>query len=216
MLFPNVAQMMKESVYKSFVSGDPRERELLRQLIRGEIAGYEVLFHKYYATFFAFIKGMTKETAVAEDIAQNIFMKVWLNREKLDETKSIRNYLFVLAKHEIYNYYRTKSRTFTTLKEAIVQAENTGAGLASRNEIEEKLDLAETAEKVESIVEKMPPQRQQIFRMSRFEHMPSKEIAEQLHLSVRTVDKHLELALKEMRKYLDIIPAIILFLDILP
>lgn len=85
-----------------------------------------------------------------------------------------------------------------------------------RNEIEEKLDLAETAEQVEAIVGKMPPQRQQIFRMSRFEHMPSREIAEQLNLSVRTVDKHLELALKELRKYLNIIPAIIVFLDILP
>ena len=201
---------MKESVYKSFVSGDPHEEELLRQLIRGDIAGYEVLFHKYYPTFFAFIKGMTKETAVAEDIAQNIFMKVWLNREKLDAAKSIRNYLFVLAKHEIYNYFRTKSRTFT-------QTESKGGGnLPSRNEIEEKLDLAETAEQVETIVGKMPPQRQQIFRMSRFEHMPSREIAEQLNLSVRTVDKHLELALKELRKYLNIIPAIIVFLDILP
>ena len=208
---------MKESVYKSFVSGDPHEEELLRQLSRGDIAGYEVLFHKYYPTFFAFIKGMTKETAVAEDIAQNIFMKVWLNREKLDAAKSIRNYLFVLAKHEIYNYFRTKSRTFTTLKEAIAQTESKGGGnLPSRNEIEEKLDLAETAEQVETIVGKMPPQRQQIFRMSRFEHMPSREIAEQLNLSVRTVDKHLELALKELRKYLNIIPAIIVFLDILP
>lgn len=210
---------MKESVYNTFVNCDPQEQDLLRQLIRGDIAGYEVLFHKYYPTFFAFIKGMTKETAVAEDIAQNIFMKVWLNREKLDAAKSIRNYLFVLAKHEIYNYFRTKSRTFTTLKEAIAQTESKGGGggnLPSRNEIEEKLDLAETAEQVEIIVGKMPPQRQQIFRMSRFEHMPSREIAEQLNLSVRTVDKHLELALKELRKYLNIIPAIIVFLDILP
>lgn len=208
---------MKESVYNTFVNCDPQEQDLLRQLIRGDIAGYEVLFHKYNPTFFAFIKGMTKETAVAEDIAQNIFMKVWLNREKLDAAKSIRNYLFVLAKHEIYNYFRTKSRTFTTLKEAIAQAESKGGGIQPpRNEIEEKLDLAETAEQVETIVGKMPPQRQQIFRMSRFEHMPSREIAEQLNLSVRTVDKHLELALKELRKYLNIIPAIIVFLDILP
>lgn len=123
---------MKESVYKSFVSGDPHEEELLRQLIRGDIAGYEVLFHKYYPTFFAFIKGMTKETVVAEDITQNIFMKVWLNRERLDAAKSIRNYLFVLAKHEIYNYFRTKSRTFTTLKEAIVQAESKGGEFSLR------------------------------------------------------------------------------------
>lgn len=123
---------MKESVYKSFVSGDPHEEELLRQLIRGDIAGYEVLFHKYYPTFFAFIKGMTKETVVAEDITQNIFMKVWLNRERLDAAKSIRNYLFVLAKHEIYNYFRTKSRTFTTLKEAIAQAESKGGEFSLR------------------------------------------------------------------------------------
>ena len=123
---------MKESVYKSFVSGDPHEKELLRQLIRGDIAGYEVLFHKYYPTFFAFIKGMTKETVVAEDITQNIFMKVWLNRERLDAAKSIRNYLFVLAKHEIYNYFRTKSRTFTTLKEAIAQAESKGGEFSLR------------------------------------------------------------------------------------
>lgn len=123
---------MKESVYKSFVSGDPHEEELLRQLIRGDIAGYEVLFHKYYPTFFAFIKGMTKETVVAEDITQNIFMKVWLNRERLDAAKSICNYLFVLAKHEIYNYFRTKSRTFTTLKEAIAQAESKGGEFSLR------------------------------------------------------------------------------------
>ena len=191
---------MKESVYKSFVSGDPHEEELLRQLIRGDIAGYEVLFHKYYPTFFAFIKGMTKETVVAEDITQNIFMKVWLNRERLDAAKSIRNYLFVLAKHEIYNYFRTKSRTFTTLKEAIAQAESKGGGI----------------QQVAADGFAHHPQRQQIFRMSRFEHMPSREIAEQLNLSVRTVDKHLELALKELRKYLNIIPAIIVFLDILP
>lgn len=61
-------------------------------------------------------------------------LKVWLNRERLDAAKSIRNYLFVLAKHEIYNYFRTKSRTFTTLKEAIVQAGKQGGGEFSLRE----------------------------------------------------------------------------------
>ena len=69
---------------------------------------------------------------------------------------------------------------------------------------------------MESIVRRMPDQRQLIFRLSRFEHRSNKEIARLLNLSVRTVDKHIELAVKELRRYIGVIPAIILFLEILP
>ncbi len=87
---------------------------------------------------------------------------------------------------------------------------------SSHNETEETLDLHQTAELVESIVRRMPDQRQLIFRLSRFEHRSNKEIARLLNLSVRTVDKHIELAVKELRRYIGVIPAIILFLEILP
>lgn len=194
---------------------DPEERKLLARLINGEVGGYEILFHKYYPSLHAFIRGMTKDGCAAEDITQNVFMKVWVNRQRLEEDKSIRNYLFVVARNEIYNYLRTKNRTFTSLHEAILYP-NTKSESTPRNEIEEQLDLDQTAQIVESIIVRMPPQRQRVFRLSRFEHQSSKEIANQLNLSVRTVDKHLELAIRELRRHLDIIPAIILFFDILP
>ena len=110
---------MENTAYKSFTHSSDEERALLRRLIAGEMAAYETLFHRYYPTFCAFVRGMTKDTFVSEDITQNIFLKVWINRERLDEEKSIRNYLFVLAKHEVYNYLRTKNRTFTPLREVV-------------------------------------------------------------------------------------------------
>lgn len=156
---------------------------------------------------------MTKDQYIAEDITQNIFLKVWLNREKLDETKSIRNYLFVLAKHEVYNYFRSKDHSVLSLRDVIIDASTGGGMPTSRsNETEEQIELRETIHLVESVVQKMPPQRQHIFRLSRFEHLPSKEIATRLNLSVRTVDKHLELALRELRNHMDLVPIFLIFL----
>lgn len=197
---------------------DPEESRLLERLIDGDISGYEILFHKHYPSLHALIRGMTRDSDIADDIAQNVFMKVWINRSQLDPTKSMRAYLFVLARNEIYNYMRTKCRTFTSLQEAALYPDGIGGGKPAdtHNEIEDRLDLDQTAKRIEEIIDNMPGQRQRIFRLSRFEHLPNKEIARQLDLSVRTVDKHLELALKELRRHLGMIPAIILFLDILP
>lgn len=58
---------------------------------------------------------MLKDNHMAEDIAQNIFMKLWIHREKLDSTQSLKNYLFVLAKHEIFNIFKAKRTTMLSL-----------------------------------------------------------------------------------------------------
>ena len=70
------------------------EQLLLRQLREGDMASYEILFHRYYPTFFAFAKGMLKDEGAAEDIIQNVFMKIWIHREALVETMSIKNYIY--------------------------------------------------------------------------------------------------------------------------
>ncbi len=183
------------------------EHKLLERLIRGDVAGYEALFHRYYPTFFTFIKGMTKESALAEDITQNIFMKVWINREKLDAEKSIRNYLFVLAKYEVYNYFRSKSRLVVPLDGSLELK------ASQPNETYETIALKDTIDIVEDIVNRMPPQRQNVFRMSRFKQIPNREIADELNLSVRTVEKHLELAIRELRTHLSANAALLAVAD---
>ena len=78
------------------------------------------------------------------------------------------------------------------------------------------MEVEELNHFIEEAILSLPDKCRDVFLKSRNEEMSNREIAEQLNLSVRTVDKHLELALKELRKYLNIIPAIIVFLDILP
>jgi RNA polymerase sigma-70 factor (ECF subfamily) len=170
------------------------EIALLARLKTGDIASYEELYRKYYATFRVFIKGMIKDETTAEDIVQNIFMKVWINRAKLNETLSIKNYLYVLAKHEVLNHLRSKHSSLLRLKEAF--AEN----VPDKDNTDERYNLTEMQSIVDNVIQQMPDKRRQIFKMSRDEYLSNKDIAHQLGLSVRTVDKHIELALKDIRK----------------
>ena len=91
------------------------DSELISAIIRGDVGAYEQLFVRYYPTLLHFIRGMLKDDHMSEDIAQNIFMKLWIHREKLDSTQSVKNYLFVLAKHEIYNIFKAKRTTMLSL-----------------------------------------------------------------------------------------------------
>ena len=179
------------------ISPEQREEQLLlRQLKRGDMDSYEILFHRYYPTYFHFAKGMLKDEKTAEDITQNVFMKVWMNREALDETKSIKNYIYVLSKREILNHFRAKYHTQVILTEKIHDFD-------VPEEIQTSdLELVELKETVQEVIKQMPPRRRHIYFLSRFKSLSNKEIAQQLGLSIRTVEKHIQLAVRTFREQL--------------
>ena len=139
-----------------------------------------------------FTRGLVKNPVVAEDIAQNSFMKLWLNRFSLQPDLSIKNYLCVLSRNESINYLRSGQARNVTLgaqQEPHLQAQTA----------EDWINYAETNTILRNNIEALPPQRRAVFMMSRYEHMSNVEIAVKLNLSVRTVEKHIELALKDLR-----------------
>ena len=174
---------------------DISDRELVIRLKRNDLKSYELLFHKYYNLFLAFTQGFVKERTAAEDIMQEIFMRLWIYRERLDEHRSIYNLLFTMTKHRIYDHFR-RMYNIGTVQQPIT--EKMEAGEESTLEIDAETMRQTIARRVAG----MPPQRQRIFVMSRDENLSRQEIAERLGLSVRTVDKHLELALRELRIHL--------------
>ena len=154
---------------KTDLSSVTEEQLLLRQLREGDMGSYETLFHRYYPTFFAFARGMLKDAGAAEDIIQNVFMKIWIHREALDETMSIKNYIYVLSKREVFNYLRAKYNTHVVLTEDMMT---------------------------------LPPKRRSVFCLSRFKSLTNQEIADKLGISIRTVEKHIELALRTFKEQL--------------
>lgn len=178
--------------YKKYSDG-----KLIESLLSGsgDVDAYELIFHKYYPMVLNFIKGMLKDNVRAEDVAQNIFMKLWLNRHSLHKDQSLKNYLCVLARNEVINILSSKASRYVTLH---AQLPDTYSDRGQ--DVDERLAFLETNAKLRQDIEAMPPQRRMVFKMSRYENMSNIDIAIKMNLSVRTVEKHIELALKDLRK----------------
>lgn len=167
------------------------ERELILGLKESSTAAYKQLFIKYHTIILKFLTKMLGDESTAQDIAQNIFLKVWLGRNKLDENKSIKTYLYVLAKNEALNNIKHESR---------ISQYDEGIQLKAPVGVQEVMNFKETNEIVRRCVEHMPEQRKYVFMMSRMDNLSNKEISQKLNISVRTVEKHIELALKDLRR----------------
>jgi RNA polymerase sigma-70 factor (ECF subfamily) len=177
-------------------NGIIEDKALVAKLQQGEaeVDAFESIFHRYYPMVLNFIKGLLKDEGAAEDVSQNIFMKLWINRFKLDRNQSIRNYLCVMARNEALNVLRSKRVTSTVLQSSMPEPAN------REDSVNDWYNFMETNAIIRKSIDTMPPQRRTIFKMSRYENLSNMEIAIRLNLSVRTVEKHIELALKDLRK----------------
>lgn len=159
-----------------------------------EVKAFERVFHKYYPMVCNFIKGMLKDIVLAEDVAQDIFMKLWLNRKKLNPLQSLKIYLCVIARNEVLTILSSKANRSVNLLPKLPEVQ------CETRQVDDWISFSETNSRISKLVETMPSQRRKIFKMSRYEHLSNKDIAERMNLSVRTVEKHIVLALQDLRK----------------
>lgn len=169
------------------------DKQLIRAIKGGDTKSFEKLFERYYDRYFSFACALLHDADAAEDVLQNVFLKLWIGRDRLDENRSIENYLLVSVRNEIFDYLRLK------YNQTVVRGETPEKEDASAD-IEEEMFWSETSDRMDKIIKNMPPQRQRIFMMSRYENMSSKDIADALGLSVRTVERHIYLALQDLKQ----------------
>lgn len=181
--------MRKKDSYKSF-----SDSELVAAVRDGDTGAFDAMFLRWHPQVRKFLAMLLKDAALAEDIAQAVFMKVWLYRERLNPEQSLKNYLFVLSKNSALDVFR--SRRYLT------DCGETPPEKADSITPEHTAELEETRSTIVRTVEEMPSQRKLIFKMSRYRSMPNESIAKELGLSVRTVEKHLQLALNDIKKNL--------------
>lgn len=171
---------------------------LLNLIAKGNKNAFSSLFVRYYPKVKRFIQNLLQDEMCAEDLSQDIFLYLWTHRSDLREIRNLDSYLYKASRNSIYQYLR-KEVLHKKIDENIIRTnglENDLLGPSS----EELLYADELEQLILVAVDKMPPQRKKIFRMSRNEGKSNQEISELLGISKRTVENHLTLALAELRK----------------
>ena len=167
---------------------DQTDEVLLVKLKRGNIRSFEAIYDRYAPMVLNFVRKMIKDQMRAEDITQNIFMRLYVSRNSLEPGLSLKNWLFVCARNEALDVLRSKwAKVQEIMEDAQVSVP------------EDEMIRRESAAQLRTMVDDLPDQRAKILKMSKLDELSNREIAERLGLSVRTVEKHLELALKDLR-----------------
>lgn len=169
------------------------EENNIKALCKGDQRAFEVLFLYYQPKLVYFLTGFIKDAELARDMAQDIFMSVWNNKDKLAEIKSFKAYIFKMGKNTICNYYDHSLVNEKFVAEQLtrpVDFENT----------EELIFAQQLQTLIDMTVSKMPNQRKLIYTMSRIDGLSNNEIAEKLNINKRTVENHLTAALADIRK----------------
>ena len=169
------------------------EKGLTKKLSEGNRLAFSQLFVAYYPKVRYFIYGFLKSTEEAEDLTQEVFLKIWTNRARFADVTTFGAYLYVLAKNTTFNYIESRHIRAGSFDE---QPKADEASFTSHEELVAKdLQLF-----VDMIVDAMPAQRKKVYELSRKEGCTNEEISAQLQISKKTVENHLNLALKELRK----------------
>jgi RNA polymerase sigma-70 factor (family 1) len=133
-----------------------------------------------------------KDVFVAEEIVQDVFLKIWENPKNLEEIQSIKSYLYRSVINASINYVNRQRNI--ELHHHKIAAEASEEELNYLDEENEMIVL------LHQEINKLPPQCQKVFKLNRFEHLKYKEIATLLDISERTVENHISVALKTLRK----------------
>lgn len=169
------------------------------KLAEGDKTAFHNIFSEYYGQVKQFSYFVLKDMAAAEDVAQEVFIKVWTGRGAIPDVRNFRNYLFQISKNTLIDHIRRES--------AMVLRNNIFAGkfFAGNETFEDDFIARETRGAIDEIVENMPAKRREVFILSRFDGKSNDEIAEQLGLSKKTVENHLHLALRELKEKLPLL-----------
>ncbi len=172
------------------------EKEWLEMAAGGDELAFTHLFHAYKFKLYGFISKLTGSPATAEDVVQDVFLKLWKDRTSLRDVESFGSYLFRMAQNHAINGFRKMAREVDMLKEM-----NTG-DLPAHSTPQTHIALKETREILHRAIQQLPPRQKAIYLLSREEGVKHEEIARRLRITTGTVKNHMIQALRTLREQL--------------
>jgi len=159
--------------------------ELLQQFKANDKNAINLLYEKYSKRLYGFAFSYLKTEADAMDVVQEVFINVWNKRNDLRSDTNLEAYLFTVTKNSVISIFRkkiTEKQYFEHLKAVTV---------LHHSDTEETLDYEALSARLKELVTRLPEQRQLIFKMSKEKGMSNKAIADELQISIKTVEDHM-------------------------
>lgn len=175
------------------MSGEQDEQALLASAAAGDETAFEALFRKYGRKLYSFMLQLNGAMA-AEDIVQEVFFRLWKERDKLATITHFNSYLFRMAQNQAINDFRKMARATLLPIEEAGRPETTPVQGSN-----EDIEFKALRERVHEIIDSLPPQQRKVYLLNREQGLKHKEIAELLNISPSTVNKHLVQALQALR-----------------
>jgi RNA polymerase sigma-70 factor (ECF subfamily) len=181
-----------------------RNSLLAQRLISGDSKAYDFLMDSYYQNLCAYAQSLCHDHAMAEDIVQNVFVKIWVKRKKINPDLSIKSYLYKSVYNEFINQYR-KNKPVIFLEKKYFEA------IDLVSDIEPK-ELESLIKLMNAEIDNLPSKCREIFLMNKKEGLTHTEISEYLNISIKTVEGHITRAFKILTEKLGTKMEAVLFL----
>ena len=169
-----------------------KEQALLLQ--QGDEQAFEKVFTTYYKALHAYAFTIVKEEAIAEEMVQEVFYKIWMKKDRLRIQSSLKAYLYASVFNESMDHLKQRKKIMAHASRTVYQGKNMLAEDAGG-----KVGMSELELQLQQALNKLPEQCRTIFQLSRFEGLKYQAIAVQLGLSVKTIEAQMGKALKRLR-----------------
>lgn len=171
--------------------------QLVKKIAEGNSKAFKQFFDKLYPRLYRLAFYYVRSDVLSEELVSDIFMKLWINRQKLPEIQKLDFYLYQSVKNQSFTYLKKESRLpiadLTTLKSQRIEY----------NEPESILIARELAVKIEESIADLPDKCEMIFRLVREEGMSYKDVSDLLEISPKTVENQMGIAIKKLKATLD-------------
>lgn len=171
------------------------ERAILRAIAEGSEAAFVQLFDKYSVKVYNVAYKFLDSREQAEEIVQDVFMDVWISKDKMAEVLNLNAYILGMVRKKVYDAYRQKSSFAQLIKELSDNPQ-------TENAVERNMQEREYEILLQRALAKLPHHQQEIFRLAREEGLSHEEIAKKLNLSRLSVKAHMKRILRVLRQTL--------------
>ena len=166
---------------------------LVKALKEGNQLAFSIVYKTYAAQTFSLAFKYLLNKELAEDAGENLFLKLWLKKEEIDETKPINRYLFTMLKNDLLNTLRDSKKNIYLLEDCLSMVLELEDNSQNENLKQEQMNIIQQA------LEQLSPQRRKVFEMKVSGKYSNQEIADKLNLSINTIKFQYSQSLKQIR-----------------